>query len=244
MCDSHIGRVLEKIDNLGLRDNTIVIIMSDHGHYFGEHGQQSKTGPLYEEVSHQILMIRHPEGIGAVKRLQAPVQSPDVTVTILDMLGIEPPEEMDVQGHSLLPLMTGQKRTVRPAAISGGYPFFIPRTGVSPHGIYMTRGWTSLTATGREWALIDFPDRERWELYFLPDDVGMTNNLVEQHSDEAETLHQQVLRFLRRNRAPRWMQNLWRDGPDGIDPPEPSDYLKLVRQRGMPHATPLDGSVL
>ena len=244
MCDSHIGRVLEKIDNLGLRDNTIVIIMSDHGHYFGEHGQQSKTGPLYEEVSHQILMIRHPEGIGAGKRLQALVQSPDVTVTILDMLGIEPPEEMDVQGHSLLPLMTGQKRTVRPAAISGGYPFFIPRTGVSPHGIYMTRGWTSLTATGREWALIDFPDRERWELYFLPDDVGMTNNLVEQHSDEAETLHQQVLRFLRRNRAPRWMQNLWRDGPDGIDPPEPSDYLKLVRQRGMPHATPLDGSVL
>ena len=218
--------------------------MSDHGHYFGEHGLQSKTGPLYEEVSHQILMIRHPEGVGAGKRLQALVQSPDVTVTIMDMLGVEAPTEMDVQGESLLPLMTGKKRSVRHAAISGGYPFYIPQTGIGIQGIFMNEGWTSLTATGKEYALIDFPDRNRWELYYLPDNIGMTNNIVKQHPAEAEKLHTEVLRFLRRNKAPRWMQKLWRDGPDAVERPAPDEWLKLVRQRGMPHATPLDGSVL
>ena len=244
MCDTHIGRVLNKIDNLGMRDNTIVIIMSDHGHYFGEHGLQSKTGPLYEEVSHQILMIHHPEGIGAGKRLQALVQSPDVTVTIMDMLGVEAPTEMDVQGESLLPLMTGDKRSVRRAAVSGGYPFYIPQTGVGIQGIFMNEGWTSLTSTGKDYALIDFPDRDRWELYYLPDDIGMTNNIIKQHPAEAEKLHTETLRFLRRNKAPRWMQRLWRDGPDGVEVPPPDEWLKLVRQRGMPHSTPLDGSVL
>ena len=108
----------------------------------------------------------------------------------------------------------------------------------------MTKGWTSLTATGDEWALIDTPDRDRWELYYLPDDIGMTNNLVEQNPNEAEALHNEVLRFLSRNKAPHWMQQLWQNGPEDIEPPAPLDYLRLIRQRGMPHATPLDGSVL
>jgi len=245
MCDAHIGRVLEKIDNLGMRDNTVVIIMSDHGHYFGEHGLQSKTGPLYEEVSHQILMVRHPDGIGAGERIQSLVQSPDVAVTIMDMFGITPPKQMDVQGHSLLPLMTGKLDSVRNTAVSGGYPFFVPETGSDNNqGIFMNKGWTSLTATGPEWSLIDFPDRDLWELYYLPDDVGMTRNLIEDNPGEAERLHGHVIQFLEGNKAPNWMQNLWKNGPVGVEPPARDKFLELVRKKGMPHATPLDGSIL
>ena len=245
MCDTHIGRVFEKIDNLGLRHNTIVIIMSDHGHYLGEHDRLGKGGALYEEVSRQILMIRHPDGIAAGKRIQALVQSPDLPVTIMDMLGIAPPDPMDVQGQSLLPLMTGEKRSLRPVAISGGYPHPVPWEGVGSMGaLFDDHGWTSLTATGRDWALIDFPERERWELFNRAEDPGMTVNRLKQHPEQAEKLHKEVLRFLRRNKAPRWMQRLWRDGPDAIETPSPTDYMRLIRQRGMPAGAPLDGNVL
>ncbi len=219
--------------------------MSDHGHYLGEHDRLGKGGALYEEVSRQILMIRHPDGIAAGKRIQALVQSPDLPVTIMDMLGIAPPDPMDVQGQSLLPLMTGEKRSLRPVAISGGYPHPVPWEGVGSMGaLFDDHGWTSLTATGRDWALIDFPERERWELFNRAEDPGMTVNRLKQHPEQAEKLHKEVLRFLRRNKAPRWMQRLWRDGPDAIETPSPTDYMRLIRQRGMPAGAPLDGNVL
>jgi|GEM_PF-3753319 hypothetical protein len=72
----------------------------------------------------------------------------------------------------------------------------------------------------------------------------MTVNLLKQHPDQAEKLHNEVLRFLRRNKAPRWMQRLWRDGPDAIEALPPTDYMRLIRERGMPADTPLDGNVL
>ena len=245
MSDAHIGRVLEKIDNLGLRDNTMVIIMSDHGHYFGEHDQQSKAGPLYEEVSHQFLMIRHPDGIAAGKRFQALVQPADFAPTILDALGIDVPEEMDIQGGSWLSLMRGEKRSLRPAAISGWNARFVDDLD-SPLGAgYDRTGWTPVTVTGREYALVDFPEPDRRALYHLPSDVGMTKNVIAAHPGEAEKLHTELLRFLRKNKAPRWMQRLWRDGPEGIEAPPKSQFEMHVDKRGRPlSSTPLDGNVV
>ena len=243
MCDTHVGRVLTKIDDLGLRENTIVVIMSDHGHYLGEHDQQSKSGPLYEEVSHQILMIRHPQGIGAGERFQALTQPADFAPTIFEMLGVEAPAEMGIQGRSLLPQMAGSRETHRPVAVSGSFPSEILPADVGS-GLAVEPGWTSLTVTGPEYALIAYPERERNEVYHLPSDPGMTDNIVTENRDREQELHRNLMAFLQSHESPEWITRLYGDGPDGVRVPDIDDHLKMVRQRGMPFTVGLDGEVL
>ena len=242
MCDTHVGRVLTKIDDLGLRENTIVVIMSDHGHYFGEHDQQSKSGPLYEEVSHQILMIRHPQGIGAGERFQALTQPADFAPTIFEMLGVEAPDAMRIQGRSLLPQMAGSTETLRPVAVSGSFPSEILPGGTG--GLASEPGWTSLTVTGPEYALIAYPERERNEIYHLPSDPGMTDNIVTENLGREQELHGGLMAFLESHESPEWIKRIYGDGPDGVRVPDIDDHLKMVRQRGMPLTGSLDGEVL
>ena len=75
LVDRWVGRLVEKIDTLGLDRNTMVVYLSDHGHLFHEHGLQGKpTGPLgslYEVTTRVPLMIRHPAGLGAGRRVPA-----------------------------------------------------------------------------------------------------------------------------------------------------------------------------
>jgi len=96
MVDRWIGRVLEQIDYLGLRDNTAVIFTSDHGFLFGEHGFVGKsfiaedyfeTIRLYEEIIRIPLMIRMP-GQKKQKRVSGLVTSTDLMPTILEMLNL------------------------------------------------------------------------------------------------------------------------------------------------------------
>ena len=82
MVDRALGRLYAKLDDLGLRDNTLVIHLSDHGHYIGEHGIQGKptSGPLqiYEELGRITLMVRHPRrpGRGTAQRRAGPAGGP------------------------------------------------------------------------------------------------------------------------------------------------------------------------
>lgn len=248
MCDRHIGRVLDTIDRQGLRDNTIVIIMSDHGHYLGDHGLQSKSGPLYEEVSRQIMMVRHPEGIGAGKRVQALVQPADIAPSLLELSQVATPKDMDIQGRSWASLLKKDNTNFRTAAVSATYPTYSPTTGFikdedSNTSRWSEQGWTSMTVTGQRYTLMDFPERDRWLLFDRETDPAMENNIVKDLPEEAEILHAELIKFLQANEAPQWMVQLWSDGPEGITAPEPSEFWKNVRKRGKPHANPLWGNI-
>ena len=103
--DSVIGDFLEGIKELGLLENTIIIITSEHGDIFGKHGRFMRGGPLrgtfYDDVVHIPLIIRHPE-IGS-RRIGGVAQIIDVMPTLLDFLGMPISEGMG--GKSLLPLI-------------------------------------------------------------------------------------------------------------------------------------------
>lgn len=102
MVDRWFGRFLERLQDLGLADDTAVIVCSDHGTYLGAHGQVHKAQPLYEEVARIVWMMKLPRGRWAGKRIPALVQPPDLMPTVLELAGIACPET--VQGKSLLPL--------------------------------------------------------------------------------------------------------------------------------------------
>jgi len=125
LVDRWVGAFLDRVRELGLLEDTLVVYTSDHGFFFGEHGTVSKNWS-YEEVSHIPLIIRHPEGLGRGRRVDAFVQTCDVAPTILDFLDVRGPMRLrveawpkDMHGKSLLPLVSGEKDAVRDFAISG-----------------------------------------------------------------------------------------------------------------------------
>jgi arylsulfatase A-like enzyme len=103
MADRWLGRFLDKIDELSLFENTLIILLSDHGHALGEHKFVGKpVQALWPELTDIVFLMRHPEGKGAGKTSDYYASTHDVAPTILGILGIEPPEPIDGQDLSVV----------------------------------------------------------------------------------------------------------------------------------------------
>jgi arylsulfatase A-like enzyme len=140
MVDKYVGKLLDKIKALGLWDNTLIILTSDHGHPTGHgehgHGIVRKVRPWpYEELAHIPLLVRVP-GVGEGTRNASFIQSVDIAPTIMDYLKTERQStqygkhvldenisDVDMQGQSLLPLVSGEKEKLRDFAIAGYYGY-------------------------------------------------------------------------------------------------------------------------
>ncbi|MHA6481713.1 sulfatase [Paenibacillus sp. strain BS8-2] len=111
MTDRWIGYLLDQIELLGLMENTMIVLATDHGHMFGEHELMGKPwsgisdSNMYQEVAHIPLVVYHPQNPEPGKRVNDLVQLVDLYPTILDAFEISSPQ--DLQGRSLLPLLTG-----------------------------------------------------------------------------------------------------------------------------------------
>ncbi|MBI2523082.1 sulfatase-like hydrolase/transferase [Candidatus Woesearchaeota archaeon] len=104
--DFELNRFINKLEELGIQDNTIVIIVADHGEEFYEHGLFKKHGStLYQAAVNVPLIIYYPKEFEP-KRVSETVGTIDIVPTILDILNIDIPEDLD--GVSLLPLITNE----------------------------------------------------------------------------------------------------------------------------------------
>lgn len=104
--DTHVGRMLEALEESGQRENTVVIFTSDHGHMIGDHGLYNKGCRFYEGLVRVPLIMSGP-GIRADVKSDALVELTDITPTLLELAGFEPPPQM--HGRSLAPVLTGQR---------------------------------------------------------------------------------------------------------------------------------------
>ena len=110
-CDRHIERVLRELDELGLTNNTIVVLTSDHGELAGAHGMHGKGATAYREQLHVPLWIRHPRNQGnAGTECRALTSHLDITPTILGLAGVDGDRMKSIapklNGHDLSPLLT------------------------------------------------------------------------------------------------------------------------------------------
>jgi len=103
--DWAVGQLLEKLDVLDLRAETLIILTSDHGEAFGEHGLKYHGRQLFEE-SIRVPLLIHVPGAGAA-RLREPVSLIDLPETLANLTGLEPGE--DYGGRSLVGAFTGQQ---------------------------------------------------------------------------------------------------------------------------------------
>lgn len=97
--DAEIGKLLKSLDQMGLLDNTLVVITSDHGENIGDHGLYDHRMSLNRTVLHIPLIVRLPGTFDGGREVKSVVRLEDVTSTIYEATGVTPPEGL--QGLSL-----------------------------------------------------------------------------------------------------------------------------------------------
>lgn len=171
-----IGRIIRKVEETGLMDNTAVIFTADHGHAIGEHDMVGKTNinpkddrvwQLYREVTHIPLMIYVP---GAKpRRIKAISQPVDIMPTILELAGQKIPDGID--GISLCDVIKRKKNTVHKYAISASAPITGSKVVTVQDGKY------SLVIAGK--------DGSEVELFDTRQDPGQKKNVLKKQRKEA-----------------------------------------------------------
>ena len=104
--DLHVGQILETLEARGALDNAIVVVTSDHGEEFFEHGLKGHRFTLYDEVIRIPLILWAPGRIDAGRTIDFPVSLIDLFATLVDLSGIE--SDARTMGRSLLPLLEGE----------------------------------------------------------------------------------------------------------------------------------------
>ncbi len=127
MVDKWFGLLMDKVGEVGLADDTLVLFLSDHGHYFDYPGDggligkpQSAGGqqfPMYQSLVQVPFILRPPGGCDA-RRTEAIVQAPDLLPTLLDLTGVPAAEEAEFHGNSFAPVVRGEADDHREFAVS------------------------------------------------------------------------------------------------------------------------------
>jgi arylsulfatase A-like enzyme len=206
MVDRWVGRLVEKLDVLGIADDTLLVFVSDHGYYFGEHDYLGKSvwdadlgtqswSPLYRSIVEVPLLARMPGA--AARRTRALTTLVDVPATILDLAGAEAPE--GIAGRSLAPVLRGDTDSHRELVISG-WPLEYQKGRIT----VAVDSWPRrvahdqpITVTGRGFALIVGGADDELELYDLEADPGEQRNIAAAQPHVCEDLLTEALGQLR-----------------------------------------------
>ena len=113
--DAQVGRVLDKLEETGLDQNTIVVFTSDHGYHMGEHGHWQKQ-TLFENATRIPLIVSVPGDHDQSARTMSPVELIDIYPTLMDLTDIVVPSH--VVGKSLVPVMHNEEEYVRGSALT------------------------------------------------------------------------------------------------------------------------------
>ncbi len=173
--DSQVGKVLAKLDECGLRENTIVVFWSDHGLHLGEHGLTRKT-TAFEIDAHVPLIIAAPKHRRG-QRTAALVELLDLYPTLVELCGLDPPPELD--GVSLSPLLNNRKAKVKEVALTQ-----TPRPNYPRGKLPEVMGYSIRTDRYRytEWRDFQTGLPRARELYDHQSDPGETANLADRAS--------------------------------------------------------------
>jgi len=184
--DSQIATVLAALAEAGAADSTVVILTSDHGEEFGEHGGFNHTRKHYRELLHVPLIVKIP-GV-APARVHDVVELVDIVPTLHELCGLPPPRTR-LDGQSLLATIAGR----RPPELGGAYAEDVRRDlHVSRRAFFDGR-----------FRLIDDRSQDRQELYDVQRDPIEQRDIAAAHPDVVQSLRERIAVRALRSRSPR-----------------------------------------
>jgi len=218
--DELLDRFFLELENRGLLDTSVIVVLSDHGEEFLDHGSVLHGHTLYQELTRVPLIIRSP-GL-ASRRVPGVVGLIDVVPTVFDLLGLEPP--MEAAGTSLLPMVNGERET------RGEGPLICEGMEIGHYAVIED-----------EFKLVRMPAQKRYQLFNILTDVFEKRDVaaVPRHKERIlrmrkvmERHHRKLVALPRGKplRTPRGGEQLEERTVDRLkelgyleaDPPEPS----------------------
>jgi arylsulfatase A-like enzyme len=180
--DDGMGKLLDALDELGLRDGTLVVVVGDHGEGLGDHGHMKHGLLIYEEAVRVPLVFRYPGKLRGAAQLTGPIPLVDLTPTILDLtLGAEAREGL--QGESQLPALLGLARSRSDRRVFLQRRFYDPES----HGGLKIAGEKFAVRVG-SWKYLVAEEEKTRELYDLAADPGELTNVADQHPEKVRDL--------------------------------------------------------
>ena len=193
--DDAVGSVMNKLKELNLDDNTIVVFFSDNGGLAINEGSPTSNLPLrggkgwmYEGGIREPLIVRYPGQIKANTVNETPVISNDFFPTFLQLAGLAPVSKKDMGGVSILPLL--EQKEIKSRCLFWHYPHY-GNQGGSP---------ASAIRDG-DWKLIHWYENDRFELFNLRNDVGEHNNLLISEPKKTKDLKKKLAKWLKHQNA-------------------------------------------
>lgn len=184
--DAQVGRLFEKLGQLGIKNRTLIVVVGDHGEAFGEH-EENQHGYFVHDTTLRVPLIMHCPGViaeGVV--VKDVVRTIDAAPTILEIVGGAALER--AMGESLVPLMQPQAGDLELAAYAESLEAFA-QFGMSPLRSLHHDQWKYVLAP-------------RAELYDLSTDPAENQNVIDQHPDIAERLREKMRQVIIESPAP------------------------------------------
>ncbi|HIE96399.1 MAG TPA: aryl-sulfate sulfohydrolase [Fuerstia sp.] len=188
--DDSVGRVLAKVEELGLTDNTVIVFYSDNGGHIGatsNHPLRGAKGMLYEGGIREPFIVRWPGVTKAGSRCSEPIIGVDLYPTFAEITDSKLTDGYELDGLSIVPLLQDSAASLDRDALFWHFPCFLQGSG-DPHG-----GPFRTTPAGAirmgDWKLIEWFESGRLELYNLSDDLSEANDLSKSNPDKLAQLH-------------------------------------------------------
>jgi len=193
LLDKYVGKILDRLDQLGLTDNTLVIFTTDHGHFFGQHGLKAKGAFHYEDMIKVPFISRFPGKIPAGKESDALQSLVDLSPTFFSVCGVPIPRTMT--GVNQKNVWFGEEQTAR--------EHIIVENRHQPTTIHVK------TYVDDRYKITVYFNRDYGELFDLQSDPGEIDNLWDkQECKELKNSLITKLLFAEMGKEPLWMPRI------------------------------------
>ena len=208
--DECVGRILDKLDELGLGENTIVVFKSDNGGLTSSEGLPTSNLPfrlgkgwMYEGGIRTPLIIRWTKSVKPNTVSDVPVISTDFYPTLLDLAGLPAQPQQHLDGVSFAPLLRGEKKDLPQRDLFWHYPHYGNQGG-----------FPSSAIRAGDYKLIQRLEDGRVHLFNLADDIGEQNDLAETMPEKVAELRKRLFDWYKETNAqflePREGRMPWR----------------------------------
>ncbi|MBL9081905.1 MAG: sulfatase [Planctomycetales bacterium] len=209
--DESVGRIVAKLDELKLSENTLLIFSADNGGVGGYQREGIKKGGditdnaplrggkgmLYEGGTRCVYLFRRPGKIAAGSLCAEPICSVDLYPTLLELTGAAAPKDQPLDGVSYLSLLHGDgKGKLTREAIYWHFPGYLGA------GENTWRTTPAGAIRSGDWKLLEFFEDGKLELYNLRDDIGQKNNLATGNPEKTKELHDKLVAWRTAINAP------------------------------------------